>query len=212
MSVIFNEPGGGQTLSNPSQQNNVFQFVQTTKPTERSAGVALVAGDRWYKTDDQTEWSWNGTYWLGKKQHSRYQNQPSPSTKNYANNTYNLFAAAATAINFNSNYVLVQSLELYITAYSHPFFTGTLDASNKFDVGISGVAAGKVTIDNLSFFNDRNSVPRQLISSPVTIPGQATSEVCGVLMVIDNVIGSPSITWTATFTQIVVATYREIYP
>jgi hypothetical protein len=51
-------------LVNPSQQNNVFQFVQTTKPTERSAGVALVAGDRWYKTDDQTEWSWNGTYWL----------------------------------------------------------------------------------------------------------------------------------------------------
>ena len=61
MSVIFNEPGG---LSNPSQQNNVFQFVQTTKPTERSAGVALVAGDRWYKTDDGTEWFWNGTYWL----------------------------------------------------------------------------------------------------------------------------------------------------
>jgi hypothetical protein len=51
-------------LVNPSQQNNVFQFVQTTKPTERSAGVALVAGDRWYKTDDGTEWFWNGTYWL----------------------------------------------------------------------------------------------------------------------------------------------------
>jgi hypothetical protein len=64
MSVIFNEPGGGQTLSNPSQQNNVFQFVQTTKPTERSAGVALVAGDRWYKNDDGTSWFWNGTYWL----------------------------------------------------------------------------------------------------------------------------------------------------
>jgi hypothetical protein len=55
-------------LVNPSQQNNVFQFVQTTKPTERSAGVALVAGDRWYKTDDQTEWSWNGTYWLSPEQ------------------------------------------------------------------------------------------------------------------------------------------------
>jgi hypothetical protein len=51
-------------LVNPSQQNNVFQFVQTTKPTERSAGVALVAGDRWYKTDDGTEWFWNGSYWL----------------------------------------------------------------------------------------------------------------------------------------------------
>ena len=67
MSVIFNEPGGGQTLSNPSQQNNVFQFVQDTKPTERSAGVALVAGDRWYNTSDGTEWFWNGTYWLGQR-------------------------------------------------------------------------------------------------------------------------------------------------
>jgi len=54
-------------LVNPSQQNNVFQFVQTTKPTERSAGVALVAGDRWYKNDDGTSWFWNGTYWLGEQ-------------------------------------------------------------------------------------------------------------------------------------------------
>jgi len=52
-------------FTNPIFLNGVCQFVQTTKPTERSAGVALVAGDRWYKTDDQTEWSWNGTYWLG---------------------------------------------------------------------------------------------------------------------------------------------------
>jgi hypothetical protein len=199
-------------LADPVYIGGVAYFNRSTKPTERSAGVALVAGDRWYKTDDQTEWSWNGTYWLGKEQHTFYQDQPSPTTKNYTNNIYNLFAAAATTINFNSNYVLVQSLELYITAYSHPFFTGTLDASNKFDVGISGVAAGKVTIDNLSFFNDRNSVPRQLISSPVTIPGQATSETPSVLMVIDNVIGSPSITWAAVFVQTVVATYREIYP
>ena len=64
MSVIFNEPGGGQTLSNPSQQNNVFQFVQTTKPTQRAVGVSLVAGDRWYNTSNGTEWFWNGTYWL----------------------------------------------------------------------------------------------------------------------------------------------------
>ena len=69
MSVVFNEPGGGQTPSNPSQQNNVFQFVQTTKPTERSAGVALVAGDRWYKPTAGTSWFWNGTYWLSVETH-----------------------------------------------------------------------------------------------------------------------------------------------
>ena len=52
------------SLANPTIQNGVYQFAQNTKPTQRAVGVPLVAGDRWYKTDDQTEWSWNGTYWI----------------------------------------------------------------------------------------------------------------------------------------------------
>jgi len=51
-------------LADPVYIGGVAYFNRSTKPTERSSGVALVAGDRWYKTDDQTEWSWNGTYWL----------------------------------------------------------------------------------------------------------------------------------------------------
>lgn len=43
----------------------VLHFYQPTKPTARPDGSALVASDRWYKTDDGTEWFWNGTYWLG---------------------------------------------------------------------------------------------------------------------------------------------------
>lgn len=43
----------------------VQYFHQTTKPTTRPNGDALVTGDRWWKTDDGTEWFWNGTYWLG---------------------------------------------------------------------------------------------------------------------------------------------------
>ena len=53
------------SLANPTIQNGVYQFVQNTKPTQRATGVPLVAGDRWFKTDDGTEWFWNGTYWLG---------------------------------------------------------------------------------------------------------------------------------------------------
>ena len=55
------------SLANPTIQNGFYQFTQNTKPTQRAVGVPLVAGDRWYKTDDGTEWFWNGTYWLSKE-------------------------------------------------------------------------------------------------------------------------------------------------
>lgn len=54
-------------LPNNSRINGVEHFYQTTKPTTRGDGSALGIGDRWWKTDDGTEWSWNGTYWLGEK-------------------------------------------------------------------------------------------------------------------------------------------------
>ena len=52
-------------LADPVYIGGVAYFNRSTKPTERSAGLPLVIGDRWYKTDDGTEWFWNGTYWLG---------------------------------------------------------------------------------------------------------------------------------------------------
>lgn len=42
----------------------VQHFYTATKPTTRPNGSALVIGDRWWKTDEGTEWFWNGTYWL----------------------------------------------------------------------------------------------------------------------------------------------------
>lgn len=51
-------------LPNNTKINGVEHFYQTTKPTTRGDGSALVAGDRWWKIDDGTEWFWNGTYWL----------------------------------------------------------------------------------------------------------------------------------------------------
>ena len=52
----------------PAYIGEVAYFNRPTKPTERSAGVPLVIGDRWYKNDDGTEWFWNGTYWLSPPQ------------------------------------------------------------------------------------------------------------------------------------------------
>ena len=52
------------SISNGTIINGIANFYQTTKPTTRVDGSALVAGDRWYKIDDGTEWFWNSTYWL----------------------------------------------------------------------------------------------------------------------------------------------------
>ena len=56
--------GNSLILPNNSRINGVEHFYQSTKPTVRGDGSALVIGDRWWKTDDSTEWFWNGTYWL----------------------------------------------------------------------------------------------------------------------------------------------------
>jgi hypothetical protein len=51
-------------LPNGARINGVEHIYQTSKPTTRVDGSALVASDRWWKTNDGTEWFWNGTYWL----------------------------------------------------------------------------------------------------------------------------------------------------
>ena len=62
--------GSLTTFANPSIQNGYYQFVQTTAPTQRSSGVPLVTGDRWYKPIDngvfETSgiWMYNGSLWL----------------------------------------------------------------------------------------------------------------------------------------------------
>lgn len=45
--------------------NNVATFYQSSPPTTRVGGAALVAGDRWWNTTNNVDCFWNGTYWLG---------------------------------------------------------------------------------------------------------------------------------------------------
>jgi hypothetical protein len=60
---------GNLVLPNNSRINNIEHFYQADKPITRGDGSALVIGDRWWKTDEGTEWFWNGTYWLSTVQY-----------------------------------------------------------------------------------------------------------------------------------------------
>jgi hypothetical protein len=55
-------------LNSPLQNgfviNGVANFYTSTKPTTRVDGSALVIGDLWVNPSTQTQWQWNGTYWL----------------------------------------------------------------------------------------------------------------------------------------------------
>lgn len=64
LSDIGNANGVPQAESNSAIIGGVQHFYVDTKPIERPNGDPLVIGDRWWKTDDGTEWFWNGTYWL----------------------------------------------------------------------------------------------------------------------------------------------------
>lgn len=48
-------------------QNGLAQIINSAKPTTRDDGSALVVGDRWYYTTENSWWFWNGTYWLSEQ-------------------------------------------------------------------------------------------------------------------------------------------------
>ena len=61
MGMIYAPPS---IIPNGALINNVCHIYQTTKPTTRPDGSALVVRDKWYNTDTGVEGFWNGTYWL----------------------------------------------------------------------------------------------------------------------------------------------------
>ena len=62
MGMIYTPPS---IIPNGALINNVCHIYQTTKPTARPDGSALMVGDRWYDTNTGVEAFWNGVYWLG---------------------------------------------------------------------------------------------------------------------------------------------------
>jgi hypothetical protein len=62
MATIY---GSNSILPNGTTINGVCNINQTSRPTTRPDGTALVTGDIWYNTSSQVMGRWNGTYWLG---------------------------------------------------------------------------------------------------------------------------------------------------
>jgi len=118
--------GALTSLANPTIQNGFYQFVQNTKPTQRAAGVPLVAGDRWFKPIDNGVanttgwWVWSGLYWL-----SALQQANSQITGSFSASSYNLpFSPFPTSIGSNYLPVFVENVTLSIylgsgTVYSY---------------------------------------------------------------------------------------------
>jgi len=199
MSVIFNEPGG---LSNPSQQNNVFQFVQTTKPTERSAGVALVAGDRWYKPTDNSVtgttglWIWNGSLWV--------------SSNSYTFSGYRTSGIAApnysTATPFS--YPIGESI-LLTKAVLNLTLPTPGDANNYYNFRVSILLASAsnspvFTSTTKYFVNTQNAIESLSILVPPTIASQSSIGILFTLVAVGT-ISAPTV-FSAS------CTYRRIHP
>ena len=104
--------------------NNTDYQASTLKPTTRTSGSALVTGDRWYKTDDGTEWYWNGTYWLSTYEYATVDRAASNSTPDVA--------SSVNVISYNSPVELV--FVTYVWAYRIPggLDLNTGDVSNHF--------------------------------------------------------------------------------
>ena len=124
MGMIYAPPS---IIPNGALINDVCHIYQSTKPTTRPDGSALMTGDIWYKIDDRTQWVWNGTYWLSSLEYmlatsaannlSVTTNQgiiesalPLPTSDSSVSGQLNLFLAKAIihsremSINDNSNY------------------------------------------------------------------------------------------------------------
>ena len=168
------------SLANPTIQNGFYQFVQDTAPTQRAVGVPLVAGDRWYKTDDGTEWFWNGTYWL-----SQIISQPATGF-DYDCTSSSILTIFPFSMP-SSSAILISGLWLRLRIVS-----GLHDTTNNWTIsfevaGISGLLGAKNSFTDYSIPLNTLSHLREL---PLTPPFFANSSMTrGVVWVTKN--GSP---------------------
>jgi hypothetical protein len=134
-------------LPNNSRINGVEHFYQATKPTVRGDGSALVIGDRWWKTDDGTEWFWNGTYWLGD---INYVTLPRYSTSTSSSTSVS-FHPQNDQVPIPGRKVLIESVVCYMS-------TASQDNSNNYTVEIgiydSAAITMYVVLDTFNSFFD----------------------------------------------------------
>lgn len=150
---------GNLVLPNNSRINGIEHFYQTTKPITRGDGSALVIGDRWWKTDEGTEWFWNGTYWLSSIQYNLIINFGITQfvTSYYSGIISNKIFIKSTFLNISNTDALAQSgwfWESEITfcrGHDEPFVGGILP---RVRVTFDGVTTASHAVSVLNLFLD----------------------------------------------------------
>lgn len=124
--AVFTTP---LSLPNNSRINNVEHFYQTSKPTTRGDGSALVIGDIWKQFNTGESWFWNGTYWLSPRQTIAL----SSFTTISATNSYNI-ATSLFPVNKLGRGLLLKNVAFY-------FYAGTssLNSINYWTISVTGI-------------------------------------------------------------------------
>lgn len=130
--------GTNLILPNNSRINGVEHFYQATKPITRGDGSPLVIGDRWYKSDEGSNWFWNGTYWLS----------PSivvaiPSSGNNGDLAEQIFSAAGTSAGASQNALsLRDNKNLFVHDLTLSFTLSTASVGNHWAYSFVGRVTG----------------------------------------------------------------------
>lgn len=124
----------------------VQHFYTATKPTARPNGSALVIGDKWWKTDDGTDWFWNGTYWLSPP---FYRESSGNISLPYDYIGYTIFShyvrtlvVCSTGVFNSSNYVTISISSVTLWALG-----GGLETKNLIPVTQSGVRSRPTAVE-----------------------------------------------------------------
>lgn len=161
----------------------VQHFYTTTEPTTRPNGSTLAIGDKWWKTDDGTDWFWNGTYWLSSREFyvgggrvggSGVANSQAVSLSiplidisnserfMLVNSTYHVELSVANANNYVIPGLQQTSLQGQTTRYDLPIVTTT------------GITFAKVNSNLLLSTNSVSQNPRTSFNAVLNVKGTPT--------------------------------------
>lgn len=129
------------------------EFRQSSKPTVRSDGSALQAGDRWLDTTERLWFYWNGTYWLSEQIYAPLVQEPTSITG--ATLTYPILPISS-------------AYDIYLLDYRVSGNGGSHDGSNYYTIFLSRVssALAVTNIDSIvsasGGFNSKNDLNTHL--------------------------------------------------
>ena len=198
MGMIYAPPS---IIPNGALINNVCHIYQTTKPTARPDGSALMVGDKWYNTDTGVEGFWNGTYWLG------------GDTLGSATNAYSKGSTIDNGAIWVSGNIIPMSPvfieSVNIQMQGNPF-TGLLNNSNNFGLAVlcqDVTSPAFVTIDSNTLLNNLRIKPENyLVNMYCNILGGGGGF---TYIIFINKVGSPTLTSAASNIQVQV-NYKRV--